>query len=73
MVGWKISGIRKNISVMGEGTVIKKLYPTRNYIFKVNNRNTRTRMFKVNNKDTKMAPLTSLSLFLTLNIFHNLF
>ena len=36
--------------------------PAGNYIFKVNNRNTRTKvwnMFKVNNKDTKKTPLAS--------------
>ena len=41
--------------------------PAGNYMFKVNNRNSRTKvwnMFKVNNKDTKTTPL------LTLNIFH---
>ena len=37
------------------------LIPASNYIFKVNNRNTRTRcqMFKVNNKDTRTTPLSS--------------
>ena len=57
-----------------------------NYMFKVNNRNTRTimwNMFKVNNKDTKTMPLANdatgdvtgivlVSLLLTLNIFHNI-
>ena len=34
-------------------------FPAGNYIFKINNRNTRTRceMFKVNNKDTRTTPL----------------
>ena len=44
--------------------------PAGNYMFKVNNRNSRTKvwnMFKVNNKATKTTPL---ALLLTLNIFH---
>ena len=47
-------------------------YPAGNYMFKVNNRNTRTRckMFKIT---TIKAPgVVLVSFFLTLNIFHTL-
>ena len=40
----------------------KMLIPVGNYMFKVNNRNTRKKvwnMFKVNNKDTKMTPMAA--------------
>ena len=55
--------LRLNDNVLGS-------HPTSNYMFKVNNRNTRTRcqIFKVNNKDTIGVVLVSL--LLTLNISH---
>ena len=42
---------------------LTKNNPAGNYMFKVNNRNTRTKvwnMFKVNNKATKTTPFTPL-------------
>ena len=43
-----------------EATIERCSYPSNNYMFKVNNRNTRTKvwnMFKVNNKAIKTTPL----------------
>ena len=50
-----------------------EVFPAGNYIFKVNNRNTRAKvgnMLKVNNKVTKTTPGVVLVALLTLNIFH---
>ena len=49
-----------DFNIAGGYFVIEAAIPAGNYMFKVNNRNTRTKvwnMFKVNNKDTKKTPL----------------
>ena len=47
-----------------------ELYPAGNYIFKVNNRNTRTRCEICSELAINVVGVVVVSLLLTLNIFH---
>ena len=63
-----LSSIARVLFVGKKSSIICTTYPSGNYLFKVNNRNTRTKqiiVFKVNN-------IIANSLFLTLKIFNTL-
>ena len=79
MEGWREMGQVNSLIVVKNFKTFKvtPFNPAGNYMFKVNNRNTRKKMwnmFKFNKKDVNDANVVALvSLLLTLNIFHTLF